>query len=124
MTKDCFFCDILDKRKEEDNFILENEHFFARFDDFPVSKGHIEVISKKHKPSFFDLNEEELISFYSLVKEVKNLIQKKFNPDGFNLGFNEGKVAGMSQEHLHIHLISRYFGHVENPLGGVRNILG
>jgi len=44
------------------------------------------------------------------------------DPDGFNFGVNEGKAAGKTVEHLHFHLIPRYFGDVKNPMGGVRNI--
>lgn len=120
MTKKCFFCDI---QKQKDNKkILENEDFFSRYDDFPVSKGHTEVISKDHISSLFDLSTQQLANCYDLLKKTKNLIQEKFKPDGFNIGVNEGKAAGQSIPHLHIHIIPRYNGDVKNPRGGIRNI--
>ena len=120
MTKKCFFCDI--QKQEDDKKILENEDFFSRYDDFPVSKGHTEVISKDHISSLFDLSAQQLANCYDLLKKTKNLIQEKFKPDGFNIGVNEGKAAGQSIPHLHIHIIPRYNGDVKNPRGGIRNI--
>ena len=114
----CQFCDI---QKSEDK-ILENDHFFSHYDGFPVSKGHSLIISRCHVDSFFDLSKEEVQSMYDLIKKTKEIIQKKFNPDGYNIGINEGKTAGQTVFHLHIHLIPRYKGDVVNPTGGVRNI--
>ncbi|WP_332911641.1 HIT family protein [Algoriphagus boritolerans] len=50
-------------------------------------------------------------------------IQKHFNPDGFNVGINVGEKAGQTVFHVHIHLIPRYAGDVENPRGGVRGVI-
>ena len=55
-------------------------------------------------------------------KKWKKILKEKFNPDGFNIGINEGESAGQSIFHLHVHLIPRYIGDVKNPRGGVRNI--
>ena len=44
-------------------------------------------------------------------------------PDGYNIGVNEGEAAGRTIHHLHIHIIPRYFGDVENPAGGVRHVI-
>jgi diadenosine tetraphosphate (Ap4A) HIT family hydrolase len=57
------------------------------------------------------------------MKFVRNELDAKYHPAGYNIGINEGKAAGQSVDHLHIHLIPRYFGDAENPRGGVRNIL-
>lgn len=60
---------------------------------------------------------------YELLKEAKSLIDKDFEPDGYNIGVNDGEAAGRSIHHLHIHLIPRYKGDVENPRGGVRYVI-
>lgn len=88
-----------------------------------MTKGHAEIVPKAHIISFFDLNEKEVSSMYELIIKTKELISKKFNPDGFNIGLNEGEVAGRTVSHLHIHIIPRYKGDVENPRGGIRNII-
>lgn len=117
----CFFCDKKNFNKE--TIIVENDLFYARWDDFPVSDGHAEIIPKKHIESFFELTDDELIQLFDLLKETKNSIQNKYNPDAFNIGINDGEEAGRSVHHLHIHIIPRYKGDMENPRGGVRNII-
>lgn len=121
MEKTCFFCSVLGKKDEL--FICENSTFFARYDVFPVTKGHSLIVPKKHTLSFFDLSPDELADFYDLIKKVREIVQEKYNPDAFNIGINEGREAGRTVDHLHMHLIPRYKGDVPNPTGGVRNII-
>lgn len=116
----CLFCN---KEDIENKIIEENDFCYARWDNFPVSKGHAEIVPKKHIESFFDLKNNELIEIFSLISKVKDLIQEKYNPDGYNIGINEGDAAGRTIHHLHIHLIPRYKGDVENPRGGIRHII-
>lgn len=118
--KNCFFCDI---QKENENLVIESDNFFAMLDNFPISKGHSLIIPKNHIGSFFTLNDLELKELYDLIKQVKAIINEKYRPDGWNLGINEGRAAGQSIDHLHIHLIPRYLGDVSDPHGGVRNII-
>lgn len=121
MTGECFFCN--KNNFNEKTLIGENDTFYARWDDFPVSKWHAEIIAKNHIESFFDLTDEELLQCFDLLKKAKSIIQQKHSPDAFNIGINEGKEAGRTVHHLHIHIIPRYVGDVENPRGGVRNII-
>ena len=99
---------------------LESENFFSRYDDFPVSKGHALVVPKKHIESFFDLKDDNMKELYKLIKKTCEKIREKFNPNGFNIGVNEGAAAGRTIDHLHIQIIPRYVGDVENPKGGIR----
>jgi diadenosine tetraphosphate (Ap4A) HIT family hydrolase len=82
--KKCFFC----SKKSRETIITENELFYARLDDFPVSEGHIEIVPIKHIESFFDLNNQEIVSLLEITKISKNILQKKYNPDSFNIGIN------------------------------------
>lgn len=121
MGKKCFFCDI--QKTNDNKLIINNKDFFCRYDDFPVNPGHCEIISKKHIVSFFDLSPYQVSSLYDLIVKTKIILDKKFNPDGYNIGINEGEAAGRTQHHLHIHIIPRYRGDAENPRGGVRKII-
>ncbi|MEE9323516.1 MAG: HIT family protein [Candidatus Aenigmarchaeota archaeon] len=116
----CRFCDPVYQKERND---LENEHFFANFDKHPVSKGHMKLIPKRHVDSFFDLTHEEVKALYDLLKKAKKMLDEKFHPDGYSIGINEGKAAGQTKFHLHVHLIPRYFGDVPDPTGGVRNVI-
>jgi diadenosine tetraphosphate (Ap4A) HIT family hydrolase len=113
----CLFCDY-DKNK----YIAENELIFAIYDVFPVNEGHALIIPKRHFESFFDATEEEVNAIYRLIHEVKIINDKKYKPDGYNVGVNIGYDAGQTIMHLHVHLIPRYKGDVENPKGGVRKL--
>ena len=57
------------------------------------------------------------------MKDVKEFLQKEYNPDGFNLGVNCGETAGQTVFHAHIHVIPRYKGDVPNPRGGIRHVI-
>ncbi len=121
MKEYCLFCD---RNNAEKHIIIEeNNLFYARWDNFPVSKGHAEIVPKKHIDSFFDLTDEEILQLFGLLKKVKNIIQNKYNPGAFNIGINDGIAAGRTIHHLHIHIIPRYKGDVENPRGGIRHII-
>ena len=113
----CIFCDY-----KKDEYIAENELAFAIYDKFPVNKGHALIIPKRHFETFFEATEEEIKAIYSLLHQVKKIIDSELKPAGYNVGINVGYYAGQTVMHLHVHLIPRYKGDVENPRGGVRNI--
>ena len=55
-----------------------------------------------------------------MLAEMRLKLQEEFQPDGFNIGINDGAAAGQTVMHLHIHLIPRYAGDQSDPRGGVR----
>ena len=116
---DCFFC----KSIESKDYVLENDSAIARFDDFPVNKGHLEVMPKRHIKDWWKTTTEERLAIFSLLDEAKKLVDEKYHPDAYNIGMNLGEKAGQSVMHLHVHLIPRYDGDVPNPRGGVRGII-
>ncbi|PKM93518.1 MAG: HIT family protein [Firmicutes bacterium HGW-Firmicutes-1] len=117
----CYFCDLYIKSRE--NVVIENEFAFAIYDEFPISVGHALIVPKRHYGDYFLSMEQDVQSMFSLIREMKQIICKEFNPDGFNIGINVGKYAGQTLDHVHIHLIPRYKGDVKCLEGGVRNII-
>jgi len=117
---DCRFCDTAYQSTRND---LENELFFANYDNRPVSPGHMKLIPKRHVNSLCELTEKELVALRNLMTEAKKVIDQRFHPDGYNMGINEGEAAGQTVFHLHVHLIPRYKGDVLDPTGGVRNVI-
>ncbi len=93
------------------------------FDEFPVSRGHLLIIPKRHVSSYFDLSDNEKNDIWKLVDYCKVMREIGEQSDGFNVGINVGEAAGQSVNHAHIHLIPRYKGDVENPRGGVRGVI-
>ena len=81
------------------------------------------VIPYRHFESYFEATAEEKQELWDLVDQAKAVIDKEHNPDGYNIGINIGQHAGQSIMHLHIHIIPRYKGDVENPKGGVRGVI-
>ena len=58
-----------------------------------------------------------------MLNFVKDILDERFNPDGFNVGINVNETAGQTIPHVHIHMIPRNKGDVENPEGGVRGVI-
>ena len=103
--------------------ILESDTAFAIFDKYPVSDGHALVIPRRHCSSYFGLTAIEQAACWQLLNDVAAIIRERFNPDGFNIGINIGRAAGQTVDHVHLHLIPRYEGDVEEPEGGVRGVI-
>ncbi len=120
-SEECLFCHREDTDRHQ--VFAENDLAYARWDNYPVSVGHAEVVPKEHIDSFFDLNNNQLVALYSLLKTARAIIIEKHHPDGFNVGLNNDEMAGRTIPHLHLHLIPRYKGDVENPRGGIRHII-
>jgi diadenosine tetraphosphate (Ap4A) HIT family hydrolase len=107
----------------EPEFIIENELAFADYDSYPVSAGHCLVVPRRHIAEYFDVTAAEKAAIWELVDQVKGRIDREFSPDGYNIGVNVGAAAGQSIPHVHIHVIPRYAGDVENAQGGVRGVI-
>jgi diadenosine tetraphosphate (Ap4A) HIT family hydrolase len=115
----CRFC----LSKPGRRIMVKGKFGFAAWDAHPASPGHFLVILYRHVADYFDINDEEREELWRLVGEGKAMADEKHNPDGYNIGINIGKWAGQSIPHLHIHVIPRYQGDVENPKGGVRGVI-
>ncbi|HJJ32620.1 MAG TPA: HIT family protein [Methanocorpusculum sp.] len=112
----CPFC-------EHNSVVLENELAYAKMDEYPVSPGHMLIISKRHISDWFSLTEEEITAILELLNIAKQHLESVYHPDGFNIGINCGEAAGQTIFHVHVHLIPRYHGDVKNPRGGVRGVI-
>lgn len=107
----------------ETAWVAQNDLAFAVRDRYPVSPGHTLVITKREVPSCFEMTSEELAAVWSLATEVKRALDLEFRPQGYNVGFNAGEAAGQTVMHVHLHVIPRYQGDMEDPRGGVRHVI-
>ncbi|MFC1665347.1 DEAD/DEAH box helicase family protein [Pseudomonadota bacterium] len=102
---------------------FETENVAAIWDVYPVSPGHALLIPKQHVSTWFEASEEIRRSMMSSIDIVKLEIEKEHHPDGYNIGFNVGPAAGQTVDHLHVHIIPRYIGDMDDPRGGVRHVI-
>ena len=115
---DCAFCHI-----PKEFVVAESRHAVAIRDRYPVSDGHTLVVPKAHAETLFTLSAEIQADIWRLVAKVRNQLQSGFNPHGFNVGLNEGRAAGQTVRHAHVHLIPRFDGDVADPRGGIRGVV-
>ena len=118
MDAPCPFCS-----PAREQVLLCNLLCYARYDGYPVSKGHLLIIPLRHVADFFDLSNAEQEAVLDLMRQSWTKLRVEFNPDGFNIGVNVGRAAGQTVEHVHLHFIPRYSGDVPDPRGGVRWVL-
>jgi len=115
-TQDCPFC-------HPDGVLFGNELAFVKPDKFPVNPGHLLIVPRRHVTDFFLTTAEERTAMLSLLDKAKKYLDGQHAPDGYNVGANVGEVAGQTIMHVHLHLIPRYKGDLENPRGGVRGVI-
>jgi diadenosine tetraphosphate (Ap4A) HIT family hydrolase len=82
----CVFCQINDS-------VLENDLAIAFYDKYPVNKGHLLIIPKRHVEQYFDLTDQERSAIDQLLFEGKRMIDEQDQPDGYNIGINCGEAA-------------------------------
>lgn len=108
---DCVFC----SPESERELLTESATMYAILDKFPVSEGHVLIISKRHKTDYFALAEKEKMALQLMIDRVKMLLDKRYQPDGYNIGMNCGEAAGQAISHFHCHVIPRYIDDMKNP---------
>jgi len=108
---------------DKERILYRGEHFIIIRDGYPVSPGHLLVISNRIVENYFDLTDEERAALGPMILKAKEIVESVHKPSGYNIGMNCGKSAGQTVMHFHCHIIPRYDGDVENPRGGVRGVI-
>jgi diadenosine tetraphosphate (Ap4A) HIT family hydrolase len=114
----CPFCELGNRE-----LVAENALAAAFRDGFPVNPGHTLIVPRRHVATWFDATREEQLAILELADQVKAQLDAEFQPAGYNLGLNAGEAAGQTVPHLHLHLIPRFKGDVDDPTGGVRFVI-
>lgn len=114
----CPFC-ILDREvlSETNNLRLIDSKFPV------IDQGHFLIIPKRHTSSCYDFTKDEWSELQLLIKEARDIGLNRLGLVDSNGGFNDGSLAGQTIMHAHFHIIMRKKGDVEDPRGGVRNII-
>ena len=117
----CTFCNY--KNHPNEKVLFENDFCVCLDNNFGnVLIGSCIIIPKAHKITVFDLNNEEWEATKDLVDRVKKYLDAKYNPDGYNVGWNCGAIGGQHVFHAHLHIIPRY---ADEPYAGrgIKNLI-
>lgn len=107
MDNNCIFCKII-KKEIPSNILYEDDDFQVILDSSPATKGHAILLTKKHFKNLFDIDEETASKLFPVIIKVSKAMKEELACSGFNLVQNNGKDAGQTVFHFHIHLIPRY----------------
>jgi ATP adenylyltransferase len=107
---ECIFCTKPDAGDDRGSHIVRRgEHCFAMLNAYPYNNGHLMISPYRHVPSIEELDAAALLELMTLAKEGLAALREAYGPEGFNLGINQGKVAGAGVEHhVHLHIVPRW----------------
>jgi histidine triad (HIT) family protein len=102
----CIFCDV---ESIEELMVSETKHSVALCNKFPICEdGHFLIIPRRHAETLLDLTKEEQVDLFDLLSRFMQKVEELIVPEGINVLFNRGMVAGQTVPHFHIHIICRY----------------
>ena len=108
----CILCEKPGQKKDTQNYILyRGDKNFVVLNTYPYNPGHLMVAPYRHVANIEELTEEERNEHFEMVCRSVRVLRQVFNPGGFNIGINVGKVAGAGiDEHFHTHIVPRWQG--------------
>lgn len=110
--------------KKPELWLYENKWAFVFDCGHPLSKGHVLICPKREVSDPFLMNAEEWQACHELLAVVRDEWERKYEPKGYNIGWNAGPAAGQTVMHCHMHVIPRYAGDHPKPRGGLcKNLL-
>jgi ATP adenylyltransferase len=109
---ECIFCAALEGGDDEANLIVHRgERCFVILNKFPYTNGHLMVAPYEHVATIQDLGPETTTEMMSLAQRGMTALERSYSPHGYNVGFNQGRVAGAGVEHhIHMHVVPRWGG--------------
>jgi ATP adenylyltransferase len=109
---ECIFCAALEAGDDEANLIVHRgELCFVILNKFPYTNGHLMVAPYEHVATLQELAEPTVTELMSLAQRGMHALETGYSPHGYNVGFNQGRVAGAGVEHhIHMHVVPRWGG--------------
>lgn len=108
---ECPFCSAPERSDEEGLIVARGEHAYVVLNLFPYSPGHLLVCPYRHVADYTDLTVDETREVAELTQQSMRVLRAVSHPEGFNLGMNQGSVAGAGiSMHLHQHIVPRWAG--------------
>lgn len=108
----CVFCVKASENKDEENLILvRGKSCFALMNLYPYNSGHLMIAPYAHIPSIQQMSVDSLTEMMTLAQRLLDALQQALGPHGYNLGINQGEVAGAGiADHAHLHIVPRWSG--------------
>ena len=108
----CILCENTEQNNDAPNYILyRGDKNFVIMNSYPYNPGHLMIAPYRHIANLDELTNEELHEHFEIVSRSIKVLRQVFNPGGFNLGINMGKVAGVGiEDHFHTHIVPRWQG--------------
>ena len=122
--QECIFCRAVESDDDEGNYVVHRgERAFVILNAYPYNNGHVMVAPYVHEPTIEPLDEPTLLELMLLTRRSMAALRSAYGPEGFNVGINQGKVAGAGiEEHVHAHVVPRWGGDTNfmPVIGGAR----
>lgn len=108
----CILCLKPKQNNDTLNYILyRGEKNFVMLNAYPYNPGHLMIAPYRHTASIEELTDEELKEHFEIARRSTSILRQVFNPGGFNLGINLGRIAGAGiDDHFHTHIVPRWQG--------------
>ena len=106
---ECILCSVRDDDERVKSLkVYQDDVAFACLNVYPYNPAHLMVVPNRHVIKYTDLTKEELVHVFRMIQGLQLLLDDLYSPRGYNIGMNQGRPAGGSIEHLHVHVVPRY----------------
>ena len=107
----CPFCEIPQMSDEEGLVVHRGKHSYVVMNLYPYNPGHLLICAYRHVADLTELTQEEREEIFALTSHAMTTIRKVSQPEGFNLGMNQGAISGAGvAAHIHQHVVPRWSG--------------
>ena len=107
----CLFCGAAGARDEDTLVVHRGNAAFVLLNAYPYSSGHLLIAPFRHVGDFAALEDAEALELHALARAGLDALGRVYSPEGFNLGWNLGRVAGAGiVDHVHLHVVPRWGG--------------
>jgi histidine triad (HIT) family protein len=103
-------CEFCNEKEFENRTVFENKTVRAFLTKTPIVPGHTLIIPKRHAETIFDLTDLELANLFAVTKKITNALTASCGAKGFHYALNQGKFAGQTVPHMHLHIVPRKEG--------------
>jgi ATP adenylyltransferase len=107
---ECIFCAAIEAHDDAERYVVaRGERCFVMLNAYPYNNGHLMISPYEHVASIEELPDETLLELMRLTQRSLGALREAYSPEGFNLGINQGKIAGAGfDDHVHLHVVPRW----------------